>query len=333
MLGHWGVKILRVINKLPIYQPSPPNFPPSWNPHDWAGPLRYLQDSPQHVGPQRYRQSNKPKAGSSQRNKHHPFPPKQICIYNIHFIYIYISIYYTYNIYMHIFDHIYQYFVISLAYLFIYTRWFTVTFSSPSWRSLNPLKGSLNHPKKGTLNHQVYIPSLTALRHNVFPRFFAPKWHIHGANQRPRHPKAPPRRSPTAHQRTVDGWPRFPPPTKKKTKEREHETKKHVKNLDLDFGVDFFLYFLLDVELEPIPFFLGLDGNSQTFFVDCEILLEDLQFSSVNFHATQKIVQSMTIRSFSCSVLSRALLSCRRCCTCERHYETKNLSQFIHFVT
>ena len=167
---------------------------------------------------------------------------------------------------MHIFDHIYQYFVISLAYLFIYTRWFTVTFSSPSWRSLNPLKGSLNHPKKGTLNHQVYIPSLTALRHNVFPRFFAPKWHIHGANQRPRHPKAPPRRSPTAHQRTVDGWPRFPPPTKKKTKEREHETKKHVKNLDLDFEVDFFLYFLLDVELEPIPFFLGLDGNSQTFF-------------------------------------------------------------------
>jgi len=30
-----------------------------------------------------------------------------------------------------------------------------VTFSSPSWRSLNPLKGSLNHPKKVTLNHQV----------------------------------------------------------------------------------------------------------------------------------------------------------------------------------
>ena len=35
------------------------------------------------------------------------------------------------------------------------TRWFKVTFSSPSWRSLNPLKGSLNHPKKGTLNHQL----------------------------------------------------------------------------------------------------------------------------------------------------------------------------------
>ena len=28
-----------------------------------------------------------------------------------------------------------------------------MTFSSPSWRSLNPLKGSLNHPKKVTLNH------------------------------------------------------------------------------------------------------------------------------------------------------------------------------------
>ena len=157
---------------------------------------------------------------------------------------------------MHIFDHIYQYFVISLAYLFIYTRWFTVTFSSPSWRSLNPLKGSLNHPKKGTLNHQVYIPSLTALRHNVFPRFFAPKWHIHGANQRPRHPKAPPRRSPTAHQRTVDGWPRFPPPTKKKTKEREHETKKHVKNLDLDFGVDFFYIFCWMLSWNQYHFFL-----------------------------------------------------------------------------
>ena len=30
-------------------------------------------------------------------------------------------------------------------------------FSSPSWRSLNPLKGSLNHPKKVTLNHQAAI--------------------------------------------------------------------------------------------------------------------------------------------------------------------------------
>ena len=29
-----------------------------------------------------------------------------------------------------------------------------MTFSSPSWRSLNPLEGSLNHPKKVTLNHQ-----------------------------------------------------------------------------------------------------------------------------------------------------------------------------------
>ena len=32
-----------------------------------------------------------------------------------------------------------------------------MTFSSPSWRSLNPLKGSLNHPKKVTKNCQVYI--------------------------------------------------------------------------------------------------------------------------------------------------------------------------------
>ena len=34
-----------------------------------------------------------------------------------------------------------------------HTRWFKVTFSSPSWRSLNHWKGSLNHPKKVTLNH------------------------------------------------------------------------------------------------------------------------------------------------------------------------------------
>ena len=36
----------------------------------------------------------------------------------------------------------------------IHTRWFKVTFWSPSWRSLNPLKGSLNDPKKVTLNQQ-----------------------------------------------------------------------------------------------------------------------------------------------------------------------------------
>ena len=34
------------------------------------------------------------------------------------------------------------------------SRWLKVPFSSPSWRSLNPLQGSLNHPKKVTLNHQ-----------------------------------------------------------------------------------------------------------------------------------------------------------------------------------
>ena len=39
----------------------------------------------------------------------------------------------------------------------ISTRWFKVTFWSPSWRSRSHLKGSLNHPKKVTLNHQVYI--------------------------------------------------------------------------------------------------------------------------------------------------------------------------------
>ena len=33
----------------------------------------------------------------------------------------------------------------------LYARWFFVTFSSPSWRSLNHLKGSFNHPKKVTI--------------------------------------------------------------------------------------------------------------------------------------------------------------------------------------
>ena len=37
------------------------------------------------------------------------------------------------------------------------TRWFKVTFWSPSWRSLNPLKGSLNHPKKVIKNCQAMI--------------------------------------------------------------------------------------------------------------------------------------------------------------------------------
>ena len=38
------------------------------------------------------------------------------------------------------------------------TRWFKVAFSSPSWMSmsLNSLKGSLNHPKKITLNLEHY---------------------------------------------------------------------------------------------------------------------------------------------------------------------------------
>jgi len=37
-----------------------------------------------------------------------------------------------------------------------------VTFSSPSWRSLNHLKGSLNHPKKVTLNHLVFVVLLVS---------------------------------------------------------------------------------------------------------------------------------------------------------------------------
>ena len=48
------------------------------------------------------------------------------------------------------------------------SRWFKVPFSSPSWRSLNPLKGSLNHPKKVTLNHQVHnFSSLRGRHHTV----------------------------------------------------------------------------------------------------------------------------------------------------------------------
>ena len=42
------------------------------------------------------------------------------------------------------------------------TRWFKVTFSSASWRSLSHWKGSLNHPKKVTKNCQVVL--LYALR-------------------------------------------------------------------------------------------------------------------------------------------------------------------------
>ena len=37
------------------------------------------------------------------------------------------------------------------------TRWFKVPFSSPSWRSLNLSKRSLNHPQKVTLNHQGHM--------------------------------------------------------------------------------------------------------------------------------------------------------------------------------
>ena len=36
-----------------------------------------------------------------------------------------------------------------------HSRWFKVTFSSPSWRSLNLWRGALNHPKKVKKNCQV----------------------------------------------------------------------------------------------------------------------------------------------------------------------------------
>ena len=45
----------------------------------------------------------------------------------------------------------------------MHSRWFKVTFWSPSWRSLSHLKGSLNHPKKVTLNHQVWVVSFCLL--------------------------------------------------------------------------------------------------------------------------------------------------------------------------
>ena len=41
----------------------------------------------------------------------------------------------------------------SYQYHIVITRWFKVSFSSPSWRSLN-------HPKKGTKNCQVHVPFL-----------------------------------------------------------------------------------------------------------------------------------------------------------------------------
>ena len=53
------------------------------------------------------------------------------------------------------------------------SRWFKVTFSSPSWRSLNPKKGSINHPKKVTLNHQgkdAYKPISRMECHKKFER-------------------------------------------------------------------------------------------------------------------------------------------------------------------
>ena len=49
------------------------------------------------------------------------------------------------------------------------SRWFKVTFSSPRFRSFNPLKGSLNHPKKVTLNHQGLANSMGEFRTQSIP--------------------------------------------------------------------------------------------------------------------------------------------------------------------
>ena len=48
-----------------------------------------------------------------------------------------------------------------------------MTFSSNSWRSLNPLKGSLNHPKKVTKNCQ---ESMGEKHHNFMERLM---FHTH----------------------------------------------------------------------------------------------------------------------------------------------------------
>ena len=48
-------------------------------------------------------------------------------------------------------------------------RWFKATFSSPSWRSLNPVKGSVNHPKKTTKNCQGCMFSRGSGQHFELP--------------------------------------------------------------------------------------------------------------------------------------------------------------------
>ena len=141
----------------------------------------------------------------------------------------------------------------------------------------------------------IYIPSITPLTQlsPVFPpSFFSQKSdtfmeQIKGLDTRKlRH------RGLLMQQRTARVTP-FPP--KKKTKEHWNTKQKNMSTILMFLGVDFSI-FLLDVELERIHFVLVWMQYSD-FLVDCEILLEDLQFSSVNFHATQKITQSMTIRS------------------------------------
>ena len=67
-------------------------------------------------------------------------------------------------------------FHIRTVHINIIYSWFKVTFSSPSWRSLNPLKGSLNHPKKVTKNRQVAFFQIQQIKiHDAFKIHFLTK--------------------------------------------------------------------------------------------------------------------------------------------------------------
>ena len=60
------------------------------------------------------------------------------------------------HVYIYIFIHTYMYICI-YTFTQIYTRWFKATFLIPDPWSFSPLKSSLNHRKKVTLNHKVHI--------------------------------------------------------------------------------------------------------------------------------------------------------------------------------
>ena len=55
------------------------------------------------------------------------------------------------------------------------TRWFKATFSSPSWGSLEQLKGSLNHPKKGHKELPGLLSCLFSTLVFSHPAFFRPQ--------------------------------------------------------------------------------------------------------------------------------------------------------------